>query len=71
MIERGQNVYEKYKRERSHKASSERSDHNATNNKKGSIIKLEVPVESTHNPKTCTNWKIIDLPDEIKEHLIQ
>jgi hypothetical protein len=40
------------------------------NNKQG-ITTLEVPVTPTNDPKTCTQWQTVDLPEEILDLLQQ
>lgn len=38
---------------------------------KGTMSRLEVPVDPAENPKTCKNWRTVDLPEEIVEYILQ
>lgn len=38
---------------------------------RGGITRLEVPLNPQDNPKTCTHWKVIDVPTEILTQLQQ
>jgi len=40
-------------------------------NGKAGVSRLEVPAVDGENPKTCTNWKTVDLPQEVMDHLRQ
>ncbi len=33
------------------------------------LTRLEIPLHPEDDPKTCTEWRIIDVPSEIVEHL--
>ena len=37
--------------------------------KRGGITRLEVPYNPSDDPKTCTHWKVIDVPTEILDQL--
>ena len=41
-----------------------------TKNRSG-ITRIEVPCDQNEDPKTCTEWKMIDIPTEILHHLQQ
>lgn len=40
-----------------------------TSAKNQSITRVEIPVNPTDNPKTCTEWKVVDIPSEVLEAL--
>ena len=42
---------------------------NIQGSQKSSITRLLVPEDPTANPKTCTEWRSVDLPNEIATHL--
>jgi exonuclease III len=44
------------------KAARERGKHQG-------LTRLEIPVHPEDDPKTCTEWRMIDVPSEIVEHL--
>ena len=35
------------------------------------ITRLEIPLNPKEDPKTCSEWQQIDVPDQILEHLIK
>lgn len=36
---------------------------------RGGVTRIEIPVHPCEDPKTCTEWQTIDVPDEIVHHL--
>ena len=35
------------------------------------LTRIEVPFDSTEDPKKCTHWKTVDAPDEITKYLLE
>ena len=35
------------------------------------MSRIEIPVHPEHDPKTCTEWQLIDLPSDVLHHLQQ
>ena len=35
----------------------------------GGLNRIEVPVDEEDDPKTCTKWRAVDMPDEILDLL--
>jgi hypothetical protein len=43
--------------------------HNVQGAQKSGITRLLVPSDPDANPKTCSDWRTVNLPDEIASHL--
>ena len=38
---------------------------------KTGMTRIEIPVHPEHDPKTCTDWQLVDIPSEVLHHLQQ